>query len=184
VVGVGSGGRGLVLKVAGDAVDSYWLARNCRLDRRSEPGTIEVRALDSVQAFDAGRSDLEPIKIIGLDVNDKWQLVAHLSGMPSDEWETYFREYWNEPESYGMLFDKRRYAGVQNAALIFNDVKVEDFNANLKEVAVAGVQRANERVAVSAQARLAKVEAEKEAAAKRAEALEEERRKAQETRFD
>src|SRR5437660_1361186 len=109
---------------------------------------------------------MEPIKATGLEVNDRSELILRLSAVGTEEWQGFFREYWQNPDAWSSTFDKRHLHTFQGNSISFTGINVDDFKATYKDVAVAAIKRANEKVNAAEAARAAKAEQDHEAKVK------------------
>jgi hypothetical protein len=88
----------------------------------------------------------DPIKAVEpLDVNDRGEIVIHLSGSPSEEFMEGFRQYWKRPTgSFTTAFERRVFDRFEGTLVVFNKMRVEDFQKHELPVALDAIKHGNE----------------------------------------
>jgi hypothetical protein len=119
----------------------------------------------------------------GLDVDGVGRLIVRLSDEPSQEWCTFFDEYWASPSTDRSSTRRSVFQGWERSGPVFTTT-VDDFVKNHRAVVKAAADHANSQMQGLAADRLAEATAAADAKTKGRIDLERERQKARLVTFD
>lgn len=123
------------------------------------------------------------IKPVGLEVDDQGRLTVKLSEEPPQEWCNFFDEYWANPSTHRSSARRSVFHGWERGGPVFL-TDVDDFVKNHQAVVQAAANHANAQLEGQAVERAAVATAAADAKMKDRIALERERQKAREVKFE
>jgi len=127
---------------------------------------------------------LDPITIVGLDVDDRRRLVLKFSREPTATWKGFFSEHWKGLSNPGGAVRNSTYINWEANSVHLAGMTVTDFDERHKAVTMDAVRIANERSEKIDERNRAIAEAAAENKLKQDQELEAEKERARNVKFE